>query len=230
MPIAAPSYICRAPNAFNVRACISRVFPHPHSTSRWLATTSSKPRGVAQRIRQEEDTPQEALIDGQDLAEDSSSNSLKPNHRFKPFKTHQRRLQESLDPSSLKKTLEKHRATNNYFLNRRLKTEGSYSAGSIASQQPRQPDQKWEAERIEETRSDIDDLLESPNNIWFKHLNLIRHRYGDKASRIAEAKKSKDPTQVLEYEGQYVAPVDTAKKGNMKLPWIVHSPMPAAER
>ena len=230
MPIAGPSYVCRAPNAFNVRAYVSSIFPHPRSTSRWLSATSSRPQDVAQHIRQEKDTTQEALMDGQDLAENSSSNSLKLNRSSKSFKIHERRLQESLDPSSLKKTLEKHRATNKDFLNRRLKTQDAYFAGPIASQQPRQLNREREAERIGSTQSEIDDLLENPNNIWFKHLNLTEHRYGDKASRIVATKKSKYRTQVLEYDGQYVAPPDAAKKGNLKLPWIVQSPMPADER
>jgi len=174
---------------------------------------------------------QEALIDGQDVVDKRSDSTWKSHPLSRSSKKYQRRLQESLDPTSLEKTLENHRAANMSFLIRRTTTDTPYSEDRVASPQSRQPEQEAEADTVAQRReiSEIDDLFENPNAIWFKHLNTGGGSW-DKASKIVAAKKRKPVTQVLEYDGRYVAPISVVKDCESTIPWIAQSPMAAAER
>lgn len=226
MPIVPPRTVCRAPNAFNVEAYISRIFPiiPCGRYSRWFATSGP----ISQH---EEEEPKDVSSDGQAVVKHGEKDNWKYYHRLRPSKKYEQRLQASLDPSSLEKTLEKHRAMNMEFLIRRM--EYDTAPGFTPRSKLGLDEQKEDPVELEEqAKNEIDNLFENPNAMWFEHLNLENDdadREGDKAHKIVRAKKRGRSVPVLEYEGQYVTPI-AHQSSSYRIPWLVNTPVHSPER
>lgn len=233
MPIVPQRTVCRAPNAFNVEAYVSRIFPIlPCSRHvRWFATSGSSFQNVAEQINHDQEVPKDLSSDRHPLVKIVKDDNWKYYHRLRPSKKYEKRLQASLDPSSLRKTLENHRAMNMDFLIRRGNTETP--PGFAPHRELGLDERKEHTEEIEEqVRNEIDNLFENPNDMWFEHLNLEHDDVaggGDKAEKIVRAKERGRSVPALEYEGQYVTPV-AHQSQQYRIPWLVNEHVRSPER
>lgn len=226
MSIVPSQAICRAPNAFSVPKYLCRIFSASgyDRPVRWLSSSRPFLQQAAEQVKSEEDTAGDVLFEEPPI-QPPQRNRLKYYHRLRPSKKYEERLQASLDPSSLAKTLENHRATNMEFLVRKV-VQGRTLSTAYGKESTVQ---KANVEQVEEVSptAEIDSLFEDPNEFWFEHLRIDKPRRG-KGDRIVQAKKKVSAVPSLEYKGRYVKP--TTGQWNANVPWTAAEDVPKHER
>jgi hypothetical protein len=254
MPIACQRGTCQASNTFNVARFVFNVFldaPRRHrrpffSSNRTLYATAdyvlkddSGQRGQQVRYVFDKNNASAASFDPI-VARAARRTLAKQGVNIK--------LQSSLDPTSLEKTLEKHRAVNMSAITKRVPTDknaGGFKRPKFIARRLRRRKPTTmlsEKNNVHEEKSDMCfEEYELLRDAWFEHLDVstvpkVTKDRGaasveDKADKIIKSKVNRRRSgSVLEYEGKYVNPVFNAKLDRVQLPWAVGEAATASER
>jgi hypothetical protein len=239
MPIARQRGICQASNAFSVSRFVSNVFldatrgPRQRCFSSkatlYTATESALKDESVQQVRQVR------YVFDENNAFAASFNPIQARaaRRTLARQNVDAKLQACLDPTSLEKTLEKHRAVNMGALIHRVpvdKNAGDFKRPSLIARRMRR--RKPSTTLSEENNAHKEGLeIEEHGllrDVWFEHLDVSSvpeaggKKPKEKADKIIKSKlNQKRKGFVLEYEGRYVNPISKAKLDGTKLPWDV---------
>lgn len=241
MPIARQRGICQASNAFNVARFVSTIFldaPRGHrqrcfssKTTLYTAADCTFKDEAEQRVQQ----VRYVFEEGSAPAVSFEPIKARAARRTLARQSIDAKLQASLDPTSLEKTLEKHRAVNMGALVRRVpidKNAGDFKRPKTIARRILR--RKLKQNNTHEEGFEENELL---RDAWFDHLDVstvpkasskvakdeeINTNPQDKADKIIRSKLMRGRNgSVLEYEGQYVNPISNAKLDNVQLPWTV---------
>jgi hypothetical protein len=245
MPIARQRGICQTSNAFNIARFISNVFldaAHRHRQRCFSSRTALY--AAAEYALKGESAQQVGQVRHVSNENNASAVPFKPieakaaRRTIAKQQSLEAKLQASLDPTSLEKTLEKHRAVNMGALIKHVpvdKNVGDFKRPTLVARRIRRRkpitalSEKNNAHKDGlEIRFEEHELL---RDSWFEHLDVstvpkalskvANHKDG-KADKIIESKVYRKRTGfVLEYEGKYVNPISNAKLDDTQLPWAV---------
>lgn len=131
-----------------------------------------------------------------------------------------------LDPYSLGNTLQNLRSQNRAIPVERFArdhqqslAEALSSSSVVKNTLPHVP-----TKRNQKTFVEGEDFRRPPGVEGSAEIHMVE-AYEDKASRIAEKKRTSEDVEVLEYEGRYVQPVKATQSGaHTKLPWLQYMP------
>src|SRR6266513_1829 len=223
MPIARRRGICQASNAFSVARFVSNVFLDPtrghrqRCFSNW--TTLCSTAGYAFKDESGQRVGQVRTVSDENNVSAVSFNSIDAARRTLARQSIGSKLQASLDPTSLEKTLEKHRAVNMGAIIKHVVVDRNAEKFKRTQRREgrRAVSEKSNAnEKRLEIRFDEHELV---HDAWFEHLNVStvptastgdtkdkeQSPKEEKADKIINSKvKRKRTGIILEYEGKYV--------------------------
>jgi hypothetical protein len=249
MHIARQRGICKASNAFNVARFVSNVFldaARGHRqrcfsirTALYATAAYTLKDESRQRIGQDRYVPDKnnvsALPFNPIKARAASKRLARQNIDVK--------LQASLDPTSLEKTLENHRAVNMGALIECIPVDRNvrdfHRPTLIAKKVRRRKGTTMLSEKSNADKEKLEKRFEEHQLLrddWFEHLDIStvpkasktaamdgkQTSKENKADKIIKSKayRAKIGT-VLGYEGKYVNPISSAKLDDIQLPWAV---------
>lgn len=247
MPIARQRGICQASNAFNVARFVSNVFldaahrhlPRCFSTRTALSATSEyalKEESGQQidQVRYVEDENNTLAIPFKVMEAKAARRTIARQNIEAKL---QASLQASLDPTSLEKTLEKHRAVNMGAIIRHVHVDKNVGDFERPTRTARKIRRRKPITLLEKNYAHKEGLEihfeehELLRDSWFEHLDVstvpkasskVATDKDGKADKIVKSKVNrKRTTLVLEYEGKYVNPISNAKLDGTQLPWAV---------
>lgn len=242
MPIARQRGICHASNAFNIVRFVSNVFLDAARGHRQRCfsnrTALYAVAGYAMKDESDQRVGQVRSVSDENTTSALSFNPIEARAARKMFERQRinAKLQASLDPTSLEKTLEKHRAVNTKGLIEYVPVDENVEdftrPKTFARRAGRRKRKPLFSEKSSADKEDLELHFEEHGD-WFEHLNVstvleaskrvaTQTPKEEKADKIIKSKtKQTRIGSVLEYKGKYVNPISNAKLDRIQLPWVV---------